>query len=250
LQQAAAHAMMTRYMNTEFPGPGSKLPSGRHDLPRDVVVQSQRDRIMVGIAEVLSENGYAETTVTQICERAGVSSATFYELFRGKDDCLMAAAQTLLGEMITIVTGQYSADKPIYTVIRDAIAAVLALMAQRPAFAHLIFIGGRTSTPAVTQIYNSGVTALVSLLDQVRVDGPPDSESPASSARAAVGSLEMLIRNEILAGRSEQLQKVLPEATYGALVAFLGQEQALSLAAEARENPPQIELMPYGRAHL
>lgn len=227
-----------------------RLPSGKHDLPSDVVIQSQRDRIMLGVAETIAERGYSKTTVTEICERAGVSSATFYELFRGRDDCLMAAAQTLLGEMITIVTGQYSPDKPIYYVIRDAIAAVLALMAQRPAFAHLIFVGGRTSTPAVTQIYNSGVTALVSLLDQVRVDGPPDSESPASAARAAVGSMEMLIRTEILAGRTEQLAALLPEATYGALVAFLGQEQALSLAEEARENPPKIELMPYGRAHL
>src|SRR3954471_12074874 len=145
-----------------------RLPSGRDDPPTDVVAQSQRDRIMLGIAEAIRERGYADTTVAQITERAGVSSATFYELFRGKDDCLMAAAQTLLGEMITIVTGQYSPDKPLPQVIRDALAAVLALMAQRPAFAHLIFVSGRTSTPAVRQVYNSGVMALVSLLDQVR----------------------------------------------------------------------------------
>jgi AcrR family transcriptional regulator len=228
----------------------TRLPAGRHDLPRDVVVQSQRDRIMAAVATAIAEHGYAGTSVPAICERAGVSTATFYELFRNKDDCLEAAAQTLLGEVVTIVTGQYSADKPVPYVIRDAIAAVLTLMAQRPAAAHLIFLDGRTSTQAVKSKYDSGITILVSLLDQVRGDAPAELESPVIAARAAVGAMELLIRNEILAGRASELSQILPQATYGALVPFLGQEEALKMAEEVRANPPKIELMPYGRAHL
>jgi hypothetical protein len=60
----------------------------------------------------------------------------------------------------------------------------------------------------------------------------------------------MLIRTEILAGRAEQLPAILPQATYAALVAFLGREQAQAMADEAAARPPRIELTPYGRAHL
>jgi AcrR family transcriptional regulator len=231
-------------------GAPTRLPSGRHDLPPDLVVRSQRDRLMSGMAEAVASTGYPSTTVEDICSRAGVSTATFYELFRDKDDCLAASAETLLGEIVTIVTGQYSPDKAIRYVIRDAIASVLALMAQRPAAAHLIFVNGRYLTPAARQAYTSGVTLLLSLLDQVRVEADPNLESPRSSARAAVGSIEMLIRTEVLAGRAEQLPAILPQATYAALVAFLGRDQAQAMADEAAANPPKIELTPFGRAHL
>lgn len=228
----------------------TRLPAGRHDLPPDLVIRSQRDRLMSGMAEAVAATGYPRTTVEEICSRAGVSTATFYELFRDKDDCLAASAETLLGEVVTIVTGQYSPDKAVRYVIRDAIAAVLALMAQRPAAAHLIFVDGRFLTPAARQAYTSGVTLLLSLLDQVRVEADPNLESPRSAARAAVGAIEMLIRSEILAGRAEQLPGILPQATYAALVSFLGREQAKAMADEAAANPPRIELTPYGRAHL
>jgi AcrR family transcriptional regulator len=227
----------------------TRLPAGRHELPRDLVLRSQRDRIMQAIAEELAESGYVGTTVARVCTRAGVSSATFYELFRDKDDCLMATANTLLGEVVAIVSSRLSSDKPIHQMVRDALAAVLALLAQRPASAHLIFVEGRTLTPAVRQTYNSGVNVLLSLVDQIRVDGPPDSASPAIAARAACGAVGMMIRNEILSGRTQRLPELLPDATYGFLVAFLGQEEALALAADARANPPQIDLPPYGRAH-
>ena len=212
-------------------------------------MQSQRDRIMVAVAEAVAARGYAATTVADIVERAGVSRATFYEIFKDKDDSLMAAANMLLGEIVAVVTRQLSPDKPIHGMVRDALAAVLTLMAQRPAFAHLIFVEGRTMTAAVRETYNSGVKVLVSLLDQARVDGPPDAVSPAISARAACGALGMVIRNEILSGRTEDLPALLPDAIYGFLVPFLGQEEALALAAEARANPPRIELPPFGRAH-
>lgn len=205
---------------------------------------------MNGMAEAVAATGYPRTTVEEICSRAGVSTATFYELFRDKDDCLGAAAETLLGEVVTIVTAQYSPDKAIRYVIRDAIAAVLALMAQRPAAAHLIFVDGRFLTPAARQAYTSGVTLLLSLLDQVRVEADPNLESPRSAARAAVGAIEMLIRSEILAGRAEQLPAILPQAIYAALVSFLGRAEAQSMADEAAANPPRIEVTPFGRAHL
>jgi AcrR family transcriptional regulator len=228
----------------------TRLPSGKHDMPQDLVVQSQRDRIMLAVAEALAAKGYAKTTIADICNRAGVSTATFYELFRDKDDCLMGAANTLLGEIVALVSTRISPDKPIHQMVKEALAAILTLMAQRPAFAHLIFVEGRTLTPAVREVYNTGVKVLLSLIDQARVDGPADAQTPAIAARAACGAMGMVIRYEILCGRTEQLAELLPEAMYSFLVPFLSQEQALALAEEARANPPRIDLAPYGRAHF
>jgi AcrR family transcriptional regulator len=216
---------------------GGRLPSGRHNLPRDVVVNSQRNRVLQAMAEISAERGYGATTVAEIVGRAGVSRATFYELFRDKDDCLLAAANAILGDLITAATTAYSADKPLFHVVRDAVLAILEMMASQPAFARLTFIEGRTN-PLTRDLYMSGVRVLISLLDQIRIDSPPEAAVPSSAARAAVGGAETLIRREIAAGRTEQLPQILPAVIYGTLVPFLGREQSLLQAEEARSLVP------------
>lgn len=68
-----------------------QLPRGRHRLSREDVLRSQRERTLRGMVEVVAERGYAASTITQVVDRAGVSSATFYQLFSDKEDCFLAA---------------------------------------------------------------------------------------------------------------------------------------------------------------
>ncbi|PXX63014.1 TetR family transcriptional regulator [Nocardia tenerifensis] len=80
-----------------------QLPRGRHGLPREQVVASQRERILIAMAEAMLENGYVGTSVAAILKRAGVSRETFYEQFRSKEACFEAAyeraVQNLLGRI-------------------------------------------------------------------------------------------------------------------------------------------------------
>ena len=52
---------------------------------------SQRERLREAMVRVAAEKGYAATTVTEVVEAAGVSSATFYELFDDKEACFLEA---------------------------------------------------------------------------------------------------------------------------------------------------------------
>src|SRR6266498_996015 len=58
-----------------------RLPSGRHGLTRETIVASQRGRLLDAMAAAVAEKGYAETTVSDVVDRAGVSRRTFYEQF-------------------------------------------------------------------------------------------------------------------------------------------------------------------------
>lgn len=66
------------------------LPRGPHRLSRAQVERSQRDRLMAAMAEAVAERGYANTAVADVLAGAGVSRATFYRLFRDKEDCFSA----------------------------------------------------------------------------------------------------------------------------------------------------------------
>ncbi|MGY4097973.1 TetR/AcrR family transcriptional regulator [Nocardia sp. R16R-3T] len=76
---------------TESASSARQLPRGRHGLPREEVVASQRDRILSAMAEAMVERGYVGTSVAAILKRAGVSRETFYEQFHSKEDCFEAA---------------------------------------------------------------------------------------------------------------------------------------------------------------
>jgi AcrR family transcriptional regulator len=63
----------------------SKLPPGRHGLPRDFVLENQRTRLLAGTARAIYDWGYSASTIEQITAAAAVSRRTFYEHFDGKE---------------------------------------------------------------------------------------------------------------------------------------------------------------------
>ncbi|MFE3441789.1 TetR/AcrR family transcriptional regulator [Nocardia sp. NPDC059180] len=91
-----------------------QLPRGRHGLPREQVVASQRERILQAMAEAMVEGGYVGTSVAAVLKKAGVSRETFYEQFRSKEDCFEAAyeraVQQLLGRIAEIDTSATEPD--------------------------------------------------------------------------------------------------------------------------------------------
>jgi AcrR family transcriptional regulator len=63
-----------------------------------------RERLVVAAVDLFTEQGYDDTTVTQIAERAGVTKSTFFRYFPDKRDILVAGQETLsrlLAEGIT-----------------------------------------------------------------------------------------------------------------------------------------------------
>jgi AcrR family transcriptional regulator len=68
-----------------------RLPKGPHDLTREQVEASQRQRILDAILDVVGEYCYAGTTVAHFTTAAGVSRTTFYEQFGNKQEAFLTA---------------------------------------------------------------------------------------------------------------------------------------------------------------
>ncbi len=137
-----------------MPEPGltvRQLPRGRHGLPRETVVQSQRERILGAMAEVMAENGYVKTSVAMIIKRARVSRETFYEQFRSKEDCFEAAyeraVELLLARIDATVGAQSNSEPGRLDRILDA---YLEGLVAEPAYARLYLV----------EVYAAGPTAI------------------------------------------------------------------------------------------
>lgn len=214
-----------------------RLPAGREGLAEPLVAHSQRERILVAMAGSCATRGYNATTIGDVVERAGVSRATFYELFRDKEDCFHAAMELSLADAMGRIVSAYSPDKPWATLVRDAAAAFLDLLASRPTFARMALVEAPSSGGRAFELYASGKRVLQILLDRGRDDPVEEEAIPSSAGRAALSGAEALVVGQILAGNAERLRELLPDVVYIATVPYLGQEEALRQAREAERLP-------------
>ncbi len=216
-----------------------RLPAGREALAEPLIAHSQRERLLTSMARTCAEKGYVATTIADVCEPAGVSRATFYELFKDKEDCFHAAMELSLADAMARIVAVYSPDKPWATMVRDAAAAFLDLLASRPDFARMALVEAPSSGDRAFELYASGKRVLQSLLERGRDDPMEESAIPSSAGRAALSAAESLIVGQILAGNATRLRELLPDVVYITTVPYLGQDEALRQSREAeRAMPP------------
>jgi AcrR family transcriptional regulator len=79
-----------------------------------------RERLVLAAVDLFSEQGYDETTVTQIAERAGVTKSTFFRHFPDKRELLVAGQETLSRLLASGI-----AEAPADATPLDAVAAGL-----------------------------------------------------------------------------------------------------------------------------
>jgi AcrR family transcriptional regulator len=82
------------------------LPKGRHSLARDQILLAQKERMLIGMTELLAAEGYKGFNAGDIAKRAGVSLRAFYECFDDKEACVFAGydrfIQALLNRMMAV----------------------------------------------------------------------------------------------------------------------------------------------------
>ncbi|HMU28373.1 MAG TPA: TetR/AcrR family transcriptional regulator [Solirubrobacterales bacterium] len=213
-----------------------KLPSGRHGLPRDVVVRSQRERMVEAMIGVVAEKGYTEATVADIISTAGVSRATFYEQFADKEDCFIAAYGTVMERMLTFVAdgfAQGSSDDWVVQ-IRGGIGALLTYLAENPVAARVGIVEGFGAGPRARDRYQQAVSSFFPFLDSARnmVDEP--DRIPTQVARVIVGGVSALMFNEASNGRAADLPKMLPDMMYLAVTPYFGHDRGIEAMEETR----------------
>jgi AcrR family transcriptional regulator len=197
---------------------------------------SERARILRAAADLTTEKGYAEISVADVVERAGVTAETFARMFGDDlDECMLAAISAMVGEIMSAIAGTYSVDRSEWDSGLMAMKAILELMAANPSLAHHGYIVTRqVAPPRVHEAYEAATTLLSAMIDRLR-DERSELDPPATTARSALGGPEAVVRAEIMAGRIDQLPRLLPDFAYAATVGFLGQEDALRLASRGRE---------------
>ncbi|NEW38308.1 TetR/AcrR family transcriptional regulator [Nocardia cyriacigeorgica] len=174
-----------------------QLPRGRHGLPREQVVASQRERILQAMGEAMVDSGYVGTSVAAILKKAGVSRETFYEQFRSKEDCFEAAyeraVQQLLGRIAETDTPAADSGAEPETDPTDRMSRLLGTylqhLADDPASARLflveVYAVGSKAVARRIELQDLFVERIVDVLDARTAE----QRFACQTLAAAIGSM-------------------------------------------------------------
>jgi AcrR family transcriptional regulator len=201
-----------------------RLPRGRHGLPREIVVRSQRERLLAAVVSVIAAKGYEATTVGDILGEAGVGRETFYELFDDKLECMLTAHTVLVDDLEARIRAAYTTPEPWVDRVRKGLSAVLEWFAADPAAGRFALIEMASIGPVSRERFETDFKRFIDLVEEGRRGGP-DPELP-HAVLLAVSGVMARIYEEVVCGRTAQLPELLPELTFEVLVPFVGEGHA------------------------
>jgi AcrR family transcriptional regulator len=214
------------------PEAAESLPRGRHGLSREAVARAQRERLLRATARVTAVRGYEATTVADILGEAGVGRETFYELFEDRRDCVLAAHQVLLDDLIAKVEAAYAGPGEWVARCRATLAVLLDWFSLDPEAGRFLLVELAAIGPEFHERFEAGFDRFVAVIDSGLPAGLPDP-GPLPTTSLAVGAAISRVYAEVAAGRSRELPTLLPQLTYEVLVPFLGEAAARKAAFAA-----------------
>jgi len=141
-----------QYLSQRLAAEPARAPE---DRPLRSPAAGQRERILAATERLIAERGAPATTIEAIVKEAGVSSVTFYEHFRDKEECFVAAFERAVGGLRAAVPAGLT--WPLDA--EAAIAALLAALDAEPARARLCFVEAQKGGPRLRAGYEAALEA-------------------------------------------------------------------------------------------
>ncbi len=200
LKMQATYSSIVSGFRSDLAVPSVPLPAGRHPLSREVVLASQRGRLLDAMAQAVAEHGYGATTVAHVVAAAGVSRKTFYEHFSDKEDCFLALYDTGIAYVLGRIAEALSPDSPDQDPaarIGVGLEAFLTVLTEEPAFSRTIILEAQAAGPSALARRRATLEAFAERYQQInaqaRARDPAIAPLSHDIALALVGAILELV---------------------------------------------------------
>jgi AcrR family transcriptional regulator len=175
------------------------------------VVEIQRSRLLAAALGAVDELGYPRVTVAHIASRARVSRRTFYELFDNREDCLLAALESVVKAIReelerTDLDGLAWRER-----VRTGLWTILSFLEREPVLARVCVVQALRGGPHVLECRERVLAELAGVVDEGRSGGSKSVECPPLTADGLVGAGFSIVYGRLLRGEHEPLTGLLPE---------------------------------------
>jgi AcrR family transcriptional regulator len=206
------------------------------------VVEIQRSRMLAAAAQAVEELGYTRATVAHITRRAKVSRRTFYELFRNREECLMAALEDVVARIRRDLAAAELEDLVWRERIRGGLWVVLSFFDREPVAARFCIVQAMRGSQAVLERREEILQDLARILDEGRNEGTRGEDLPPLTAEGLVGAGFALVYARLLRKDSEPLTGLLGDLMGMIVLPYMGpaavrREQGRPAPASAERAP-------------
>lgn len=191
--------------------PSIKLTGGPHGIPRAVVHEVQRGRLLDALAEVLAEEGYLDTTVHKILKRAGISRRTFYEIFTDKEDCFLAAYQEAADHILVLVQRACRLGGTPEERIENSLRAMLEFAEREPQVARMCVVEVMAAGDKARQRRAKTMERLTGLAADALEERCETADEALLRARVLTGGVHEIVYDALSRGKTSGLSDLAEE---------------------------------------
>jgi AcrR family transcriptional regulator len=188
---------------------------------RGSVAGSQRERLLAATEKLIAEKGCARTTIEGIVKEAGVSSVTFYEHFRDKEECLVATYDRAVEETTVELEEAPVSEAGWPARGRAVLRALLEAIEANPERARMCLVEAQMGGRGLRSRYEATLDrAAVALRGGRGLDSAPRGLAD-SLEEATAGGLAWLLRERLELGGDEGVADLYPRMADIALSPYL-----------------------------
>jgi AcrR family transcriptional regulator len=207
---------------------GSVAHTGRtrlkvvRDRRGEHVAVVQRARLLAGAVRAVEKYGYAHATVSEITALAHVSRRTFYELFTGSEECLLAMYEEVLGRGRMQVQAAELDGLAWRERVRGGLWAILSFLDAEPVLARVAILQSARGGPRIIELRERLFAELASVIDEGRDAGSRGGDCPELTAEGLVGAVLSILHTRLVRGTLKGTSEHAPlKSLQGELMAMI-----------------------------
>jgi AcrR family transcriptional regulator len=193
---------------------------------RDVLADPARARIAAAMISLVSEHGYAATTIEMVCERARTGRAHFDRCFAGKEDCLLTVHDEVSAELCERVTDAAEGTQAWHDRIWAAGWAAMRFLEEDAPRARFLVVEINGAGSAAQARRDRMLSSLTDLVDGGREELEQPRLVSRCTAEIVAGAIYGTLAGKLEEGCLERRTEFLPELVYMAVMPYLGSRAA------------------------
>jgi AcrR family transcriptional regulator len=205
----------------EAPGPLRAILSWEEAMPSHGSDADVLETMLLTVGEL----GYAKTTVREVAERARITQDRFHRRFGSKEAAFGRAyeqAAERLGSQLLEACRDAASWRQGF---RAGLAELLRAVAEQPLLAKALLIEARAARGDAWVAHQRQLERITAALDAAREEPGARPGATPMTAGFMAGAIEESLCIEIAAGRTAEVERLLPDLTRLAFLQFFGEEE-------------------------
>jgi AcrR family transcriptional regulator len=201
-----------------------------------------RERILIGFDAAVAEKGYPAVTLADVARHAAISLSTFYAHFESKEEAMLASLGRGAVRARAAILPSYQAAESWPYAVGVAFHQLFAFIATEPAMAMIGGVDAYAGGPQVLERRDQLNEAAQGFLARGFREHP---DTNPVMAEAIASSVDALLFERLRSKGAERMYEAAPQATFLALVPFVGVDTACTVANAGGSLGPGVRRTAY-----